>query len=74
MECDERELHGGKLDNGIRVTYTLGDVSLGIDALPKYISQDRLQEKVISKLDESLARYVQARYYPMKDNPAMLIG
>ena len=60
------------LDNGIRVTYTLGDVSLGIDALPKYISQDRLQEKVISKLDESLARYVQARYYPMKDNPAML--
>lgn len=60
------------LDNGVRVTYTLGDVSLGIDALPKYISQDRLQEKVVSKLDVSLARYVQARYYPMKDNPAML--
>lgn len=60
------------LDNGVRVTYTLGDVSLGIDALPKYISQDRLQEKVVGKLDASLARYVQARYYPMKDNPAML--
>lgn len=60
------------LDNGIRVTYTLGDVSLGIDALPKYISQERLQEKVISRLDGPLAKYVQARYYPMKDNPAML--
>lgn len=60
------------LDNGIRVTYTLGDVSLGIDALPKYISQERLQEKVISKLDESLAKYVQARYYPLKDDPGML--
>ncbi|MFF3924917.1 DUF5696 domain-containing protein [Paenibacillus lactis] len=60
------------IENGIRVTYTLGDVSLGIDALPKYITPERLQEKVLSKLDATLAKYVQARYYPMKDNPAVL--
>ncbi|MDN4070140.1 DUF5696 domain-containing protein [Paenibacillus vini] len=58
--------------NGIRVTYTLGDVSLGIDAMPKYITKTRLQEKVLSKLEESLARYVETRYYPVKDNPELL--
>lgn len=60
------------IENGIRVTYTLGDVSLGIDAMPKFISKARLREKVLSKLDETLAKYVETRYYPVKDNPDLL--
>lgn len=59
-------------NGGIRVTYTLGDVSLGIDALPKYITKARLQEKVLSKLKGNLATYVEARYYPAKNNPELL--
>lgn len=54
--------------NGIRITYTLGDMSLGIDALPKYMSKSRLEEKILSKLDETTAKYVSARYYPRADN------
>lgn len=60
------------IENGIRVTYTLGDVSLGIDAMPKFITKARFQEKVLSKLDETLAKYVEVRYYPVKDNPDLL--
>lgn len=60
------------IENGIRITYTIGDMSLGIDALPKYISKARLDEKVLSKLDESVARYVSTRYYPREGNPEVL--
>lgn len=60
------------VDGGIRVTYTLGDLSLGIDALPKKISRQRLEEKVLSKLDEATAKYVLNRYYPSEDNPDVL--
>ncbi|WP_339259936.1 DUF5696 domain-containing protein [Paenibacillus sp. FSL R5-0713] len=62
----------GQIDQGIRVNYTLGDTSLGIDALPKLISKQRLEEKVLSKLDASVARYTSARYYPTKNNPDIL--
>lgn len=60
------------IDNGVRVTYTLGDMSLGIDAMPKYISKERLTDKVLSKLDDTLAKYVSARYYPSKTKEGML--
>lgn len=62
----------GQIDQGIRVNYTLGDTSLGIDALPKLISKQRLEEKVLSKLDATVARYTSARYYPTKNNPDIL--
>ena len=35
----------GQIDQGIRVNYTLGDTSLGIDALPKLISKQRLERE-----------------------------
>ncbi|WP_438431219.1 DUF5696 domain-containing protein [Gorillibacterium sp. sgz500922] len=60
------------IKNGVRITYTLGDMSLGIDALPKYIDKARLKEKVLSKLDASLAKYVSARYYPSESDPNVL--
>ncbi|MDR6715673.1 DUF5696 domain-containing protein [Paenibacillus sp. 2003] len=62
----------GQIDQGIRVNYTLGDTSLGIDALPKLISKQRLEEKVLSKLDATVARYTSARYYPTESNPDIL--
>ena len=60
------------IEGGLRVTYTLGDQSLGIDALPKRISKKRMQEKVLDKLDEATAKYVSTRYYPLEGNPDVL--
>ncbi|WP_308639348.1 DUF5696 domain-containing protein [Paenibacillus silvisoli] len=60
------------IENGIRITYTIGDTSLGIDALPKLISKKRMEEKIYSKLDEATAKYVSNRYFPLKDNPEVL--
>ncbi|MGF9698013.1 DUF5696 domain-containing protein [Paenibacillus sp. MABNR03] len=67
-----KQFVAANVDQGIRITYTLGDTSLGIDALPKLISKQRLEEKVLSKLDETVARYTSARYYPTKNNPDVL--
>ncbi|OBZ13091.1 DUF5696 domain-containing protein [Bacillus sp. FJAT-26390] len=60
------------IENGIRITYTIGDMSLGIDALPKYISKARLEEKVLTKLDETSSKYVSVRYYPSAANPDVM--
>ncbi len=60
------------IENGIRITYTMGDMSLGIDALPKRISKQRMEEKVLSKLDEATAKYVSNRYFPTKENQDVL--
>lgn len=60
------------IENGIRITYTIGDTSIGVDALPKYISKARMEEKVLSKLDKTTAKYVGLRYYPKEDNPEIL--
>lgn len=67
-----KQFVAANVDQGIRITYTLGDTSLGIDALPKLISKQRLEEKVLSKLDATVARYTSARYYPTKNNPDVL--
>lgn len=60
------------IENGVRIKYTIGDTSLGIDALPKRISKKRFEEKVLSKLDEKTAAYVSNRYYPLDNNPDVL--
>ncbi|MFD1953621.1 DUF5696 domain-containing protein [Paenibacillus thailandensis] len=67
-----KQFKAESLNGGIRITYTLGDTSLGIEALPKLIGKRRLEEKVLSKLDESTAKYVSARYYPSSGNPDVL--
>ena len=60
------------IPNGIRITYTIGDTSLGVEALPRLITKARLSEKVLSKLDAATAKYVEKRYYPHADNPELL--
>lgn len=60
------------IDNGIRITYTLGDMSVGIEVLPKLISKQRMQEKILSKLDEQTARFFETKYYPLKSDPNVL--
>ncbi|MBB6673566.1 DUF5696 domain-containing protein [Cohnella nanjingensis] len=67
-----KQFQAEAIENGIRVTFTLGDMSLGMDALPKRISKQRMQDKVLSKLDDATAKYVGNRYFPLKDNPKVL--
>ncbi|HEX7056902.1 MAG TPA: DUF5696 domain-containing protein [Bacilli bacterium] len=67
-----KQFKSEKIAGGVRVTYTLGDMSVGIEALPKRISKQRMQEKVLSKLDEATAKYVSNRYFPLDSNPDVL--
>lgn len=60
------------IPDGARVVYTLGDVSKGIDALPKYMSKERFEQKIISNLSEASANYVKARYMASKTNPEVM--
>ncbi|MEK0315793.1 DUF5696 domain-containing protein [Cohnella sp. 56] len=54
------------IPGGIRVEYTFGDNSKGIDALPKLISKERMRTLVTDKLTESEAKYL-LRQYPLND-------
>lgn len=61
-----------RIDGGIRVIYTLGDMSVGIDALPKLISRERMEEKILSKVSESDALFFSTKYFPSKSDPNVL--
>ncbi|MFC3341497.1 DUF5696 domain-containing protein [Paenibacillus abyssi] len=60
------------IENGLRLTYTIGDMSLGIDALPKFISKQRMEEKVLSKLDDQAKVTINRAYLPSDTNPDVL--
>jgi len=69
QSIDKEQFIAQSIKDGIRITYTLGDTSKGIDVLPKYISKTRFEERVLNNLDETTAKYVSVRYYPLKTNP-----
>ncbi|MFC5528737.1 DUF5696 domain-containing protein [Cohnella yongneupensis] len=69
QSIDKGQFTAESIQDGIRVTYTLGDMSRGIEVLPKYISKQRFEERVLNNLDDSTAKYVFARYYPLKTDP-----
>ncbi|UVI30229.1 DUF5696 domain-containing protein [Paenibacillus spongiae] len=69
QSVDKKQFVAERIQDGIRVTYTLGDTSKGIDVLPKYISKQRFEERVLNNLDEATAKYVTARYYPLESDP-----
>lgn len=52
------------LTDGIRIIYTLGNMTKGIESLPKYISEERLDEAVLSQLDEAQIKIVKKQYVP----------
>ncbi|MCI1982416.1 MAG: DUF5696 domain-containing protein [Oscillospiraceae bacterium] len=51
------------LKDGVRVTYTIGNLSLGADAIPKYISKERFQKKILSKIKDSKIKKTVQRSY-----------
>lgn len=72
QSISSKQFTAESIKNGLRIVYTIGDTSIGIDALPKYISKTRMEDKVLSKLDKPTAKYVGLRYYPKEGDPEVL--
>ncbi len=51
-----------KIDNGVRILYTLGDDSVTYKNFPERISDDRMQEYVAQYLDDSQMNLLKKRY------------
>lgn len=60
------------IENGLRITYVLGDGSAGIDVLPKFISKERMEEKVLSQLTPQDQVSINRAYLPSKTNPDIM--
>lgn len=72
QSISSKQFTAESIKNGLRIVYTIGDTSIGIDALPKFISKTRMEEKVQAHLDASSAKYVGQRYYPKEGDPEVL--
>ncbi|MEK3687652.1 DUF5696 domain-containing protein [Paenibacillus sp. FSL R10-2736] len=72
QSISSKQFTAESIKNGLRIVYTIGDTSIGIDALPKFISKTRMEEKVQANLDASSAKYVGQRYYPKDGDPEVL--
>lgn len=60
------------VENGLRITYTLGDASAGIDVLPQKISKQRFEELILSKAGEQAQGTLKRAYVPSKADPDVL--
>ncbi len=50
------------LEDGLRVTYQMGVTRAATELMPRYITPERMQEKVYSHLAEEEIAYIQKRY------------
>jgi hypothetical protein len=50
------------IENGIRYTYLLGNLDSPTGLIPPYITEERLQEKILSKLSDKEARTIRSSY------------
>jgi len=51
------------IDDGVKVTYTLGDTSKGIEMIPKRITRERFEKVILSKIDdESIKEELKSRF------------
>ncbi|CAM4364365.1 DUF5696 domain-containing protein [Paenibacillus alkaliterrae] len=59
----------GKVSDGLNIVYTLGEVKSDIDAIPKYISEERFQTLILDKIEDSGdKREVEKRFKHNKEN------
>ncbi len=64
VEREQFELEG--LKDGIRYTYLCGNMESATGLVPQYITEERLQEKILSKLSEKDARTFKNNYMESK--------
>jgi hypothetical protein len=70
VEREQYEIE--KLENGIRYIYFLGDLTSPTGIVPPIIKIERLEQMVLSKLDEKDARSIRNNYMESKDHPGFL--
>jgi hypothetical protein len=70
VEREQYEIE--KLENGIRYIYFLGDLTSPTGIVPPIINKERLEQMVLSKLDEKDARSIRNNYMESKDHPGFL--
>jgi hypothetical protein len=62
------------IENGVRILYEVGDVSLGINFAPKFIEETRFEERFESQMTNSSdQRFLTTRAYrPSRDKPGFM--
>lgn len=60
------------IKNGVRVIYTMGELTTDADRLPRFITPERLREKLVSKLDAESAKVVKKQYVESPEKPGFL--
>ncbi|MCL2016217.1 MAG: DUF5696 domain-containing protein [Defluviitaleaceae bacterium] len=61
------------IPNGVRIAYTVGDLDLGIDALPFFMETSRFQERVLSHFTENAdIRFLQQFWLPSQTHEGFM--
>lgn len=66
MCVDRNQLAYQKIDNGVRILYTLGDDSITWKNLPSELSDERMQEHVVQYLDSIQLATLKERYSQLR--------
>jgi hypothetical protein len=56
-----------RLKDGVKIVYTFGDSSKGLESIPSRISKERFETKILSKLDSSDQRQITKRFKYVED-------
>lgn len=60
------------IDNGVRIVYTMGEMMTDAQRLPKYITAERMEEKILAQVDDEQRAYFARRYTESKAKPGFL--
>ena len=61
------------IPNGIRIVHTIGDASLGIDAIPPFIEIERFEERVRAQVeDPDDHRWLARQWFESRDYPGFM--
>ena len=64
MSIENGQFELQSIPDGVRILYTLGDLSSKTGTVPVYITEERLQTLVLDKLPEDEAKTVKSSYMP----------
>ena len=62
MAIDKDQVEYSAIENGVRITYTLKEDRLNMDVVPKYISEERMNELVRQYLSADDLKYLDENY------------
>jgi hypothetical protein len=60
------------IPGGARIVYQIGDLSLGIDAVPRFLTNERYEERVLAHIDEEDARFLRRIFIASRDREGFM--